>query len=196
MIRRSLFAVLGFVLLATLAGCETPSTRPSFPDIRFTSEPKLRLNVAAVDLQSDFHPTFQPPNVEHLFPVPPQRAAENWVRDRLEAAGGTKRLRVRITDASVKETELPRTQGISGTFTRDQAQRYDLRVEIFIELLGDRGIAERSISAEINAHQSVAEGITPNDRDQAWYDLTKRAMKDLDQSLEAKIRSNFGDYFH
>src|SRR3954462_15665534 len=74
--------LLGLLLLA---GCETPATKPSFPDIRFTSEPRLRVDVAAVDLQDDFHANFRAPNVEHLFPVSPEHAMENWAHDRLEA---------------------------------------------------------------------------------------------------------------
>ena len=49
----------------------------------------------------------------------------NWVHDRLEATGTTRRARARIIDASVKESELPRTKGLTGAFTTDQAQRWD-----------------------------------------------------------------------
>ena len=187
-------AFIGLALIAALAGCDTPATRPVFPDIRFTDQPKLRLTVAAVDIQDEFHPTFQPPNVEHLFPVPPLRAAENWARDRLQAAGGTRRLRVRITDASVKETELPRTKGLTGAFTTDQAQRYDATVEMSIDLLNERGFPERTISAKASRSQSVAEGITPNQRDEAWYALTKDLMAELDKELERQMRANFTFY--
>jgi len=87
-------AALGVVLLA-IAACVPPATKPSFPDIRFTDQPKLRLDVAAIEVVDDYHPTFQAPNVDHLFPVPPQRAAENWAHDRLEATGTTRRARHR-----------------------------------------------------------------------------------------------------
>jgi hypothetical protein len=187
-------AVLGLALVAVLAGCDTPATRPSYPDIRFTELPKLRLDVAGIDVQVEFHPTFQPPDVEHLFPVTPQRAAENWARDRLEATGTTRRARVRIIDASVKESELPRTQGLTGTFTRDQAQRYDAVIEMTIDILGDRGFAERTVSAKTTRTQSVAEGITPNERDQVWYNMTKQLLNDENQELERQMRANFGYY--
>src|SRR5262249_58128982 len=136
---------LGVVLWA-LAACVPPATNPSSPDIRFTDQPKLRLDVATIEVVDDYHPTFQAPNVAHLFPVPPQRAAENWAHDRLEATGTTRRARVRILDASVKETELPRSQGLSATFTKEQSERYDGVIEIAIDILDERGFAEPSLS--------------------------------------------------
>jgi hypothetical protein len=185
---------LGFLLLGPLAGCETPATKPSFPDIRFTDEPRLRLDVAAVEIENDFHPSFHAPNVEHLFPIPPEHAMENWARDRLEATGTLRRARVRIIDASVKETELPRTKGLTGAFTTDQAERYDASVEMGVDLLNDRGFVDRTISAKATRSQSVAEGITPNQRDKAWYAMTKELMAELDRELERQIRDNFSFY--
>jgi hypothetical protein len=187
-------AVLGIFLLGTLAACETPATRPSFPDIRFTNEPRMRLDVAAIDIQDDFHATFHAPNVEHLFPVSPEHAMENWVHDRLEATGTTRRARVRIVDASVKETELPKTPGLRGTFTTDQAERYDATAEMTIDLLNDRGFPERTVTAKAARTQSVTEGITPNQRDEAWYAMTKDLMAELDQELERQVRADFTFY--
>jgi hypothetical protein len=191
--RRHAF-LLAFVLLGALAGCETPATKPSFPDIRFTDQPLLRLDVASVDIQDDFHPSFRSPNVEHLFPVSPEHAMENWARDRLQATGTTRRARVRIIDASVKETELPRTKGLSGAFTTDQAERYDATAEMSIDLLNDRGFVDRTVSAKVARSQSVVEGITPNQRDEVWYAMTKALMADLDQELERQMRANFTFY--
>jgi hypothetical protein len=183
--------LLGLLLLVA---CETPATKPSFSDIRFTDEPLLRLDVAAVDIQDDFHPSFHAPNVEHLFPVSPEHAMENWARDRLQATGTLRRARVRIIDASVKETELPRTKGLTGAFTTDQAERYDATVEMSIDLINDRGYVDRTISAKAARSQSVAEGITPNQRDEAWYALTKDLMAELDRELERQMRANFTFY--
>jgi hypothetical protein len=184
------------VLLGLLfvAGCETPATKPSFPDIRFTSEPRLRVDVAAIDLQDDFHANFRAPNVEHLFPVSPEHAMENWAHDRLEATGTSRRMRVRIVDASVTETELPRTHGLTGAFTTDQAQRYDAKAAMRIDILNDRGFPERSVEASAAITRSVPEGITPNQRDEAWYAMTKDLMAALDRQLEQRIRENFTFY--
>ncbi len=187
-------AFIGLVLAAFLGGCDTPATRPAFPDIHFTNLPRLQLEVAAIDIKDEFQPSFREPNVEHLFPVTPEHAVENWAKDRLQAVGTSLRARVRIIDASVKEAQLPRTQGLTGAFTTDQAQRYDANLEVNVDILDDRGFALRSVSAKTSRSQSVAEGITPNQREQIWYDMTKALMNDLDQELEKQMRANFGTY--
>jgi hypothetical protein len=184
-------ALLGLLLLV---GCETVATRPSFPDIRFTNEPRLRVDVAAVDLQNAFHASFHAPNVEHLFPIPPEHAMQNWAEDRIEATGTMRRLRVRIIDASVTESELPRTKGLTGAFTTDQAQRYDAKAAMSLDILDDRGFSERNIEASVSLTRSVPEGLTPNQRDETWYAMTKDLMAALDQQLEQRMRENFNFY--
>ena len=186
-------ALMG-VLAGLLGGCEGPSAaRPNFPDIRFTDRPPLRLDVASVEVVDRFVPSFKEPNVEHLFPVTPARAAGNWARDRLQATnpGSDRRARFVILDASAREIELPRTQGVRGAFTTDQAERYDAAIAVEVDILGPRGFAERTVNAKASRSTTVAEGITQNQREQAWYDLTRALMADLDRQLEQEIRTNF-----
>jgi hypothetical protein len=178
--------------LAGEGDCSPP--RPAFPDIRFTAKPPLRIDAAGVDIVRVFRPSLQAPQVEHLFPVTPERAMENWALDRLQPVGTSRRVRVRIIDASVKEIELPRTSGVRGAFTTDQAQRYDANAEMTVDLMGERGFPERSVSAKASRSRSVPENITPNDREQVWYELTEALMADLDAELERQIRANFGFY--
>jgi hypothetical protein len=195
---RSRFAVLAIALASLLAACEAaPPPRPVFPEIRFTDEPPLNLDVSRIDIEERFRPSFQEPNVEHLFPVPPAQAAVAWARDRLHATGGPnspRRARVTIQDASVRETELPRTKGLTGAFTTQQAERYDGNVEVSVEILNERGFPERTASARVTRSQTVAENATPNDRERVWYDMTRAMMHDLDQQLEREMRANFGFY--
>jgi hypothetical protein len=184
-------ALLGLLLLV---GCETPATRPTFPDIHFTSAPRLRVDVAAIDLQTAFHASFRAPNVEHLFPIPPEHAMQNWAQDRLEATGTTRRLRVRIIDASVVETQLPRPKGLTSAFTTEQAQRYDAKAAMSMDIVDERGVSESNIEASVSLTRSVPEGLTPNQRDETWYQMTKDLMATLDQQLEQRMREHFELY--
>ena len=195
MIRRLPRTFLALIALGFLAGCATSAPPPRFPDIRFTQEPKLRLDVGSITIQDDYRPPFHAPNVEHLFPVPPARAAETWAHDRLEATGGSaRRARVRITDASVVETDLPRTGGITGAFTNQQTERYDATLAMSVDILDDHGFPERTASARVTRTQTVAEDVTPNEREEAWYEMTKKMMADLDRELERQMRATFGYY--
>jgi hypothetical protein len=191
--RRSL--LLSPLALAVLAGCSSTPQRPTFIDIRFTDRPRLRIYCAAIDVVDDFRPTLQDPHVEHLFPVTPEHALENWAHDRLIASGTDRRLRFRIIDASVRETHLPKkTEGIRGAFTTEQTERYDASVEVAVDLLDSRGFSERQVSAKVARSTTTAEDVTPNQRDQAWYDLTRALMADFDAEMERQLRANLTFY--
>jgi hypothetical protein len=190
------FILVTLALAGALSACESPPPRPTFPDIRFTGEPPIRLAVGAVDISSDFKPSFQSPHVEHLFPVPPQRAMENWAHDRLVAAGGTPRARFTIQDASVVEVELKKKdEGLTGAFTDQPAQRYDATVAATLQIVDDHGLAVRTVSVKASRSQAVLESITPNDREKTWYEMTKGLMADFDQQMSREISGHFGGYF-
>lgn len=194
--RPRLLALAGLAL-AVLAGCTSPPPRPTFADLRFTDEPPLRLDVAAVEVRDEYQAPFKAPNVDHLFPVAPGKAAENWAHDRLKAAGKTRRAVFVLQNASVTETELPKkTEGLTGALTTEPAERYDLTLQAMLEIVDDRGLPLRTVNVTTTRSQSVLEGITPNQRDQTWYDMTKAAMADFDKQMESEVRGNFGIYFN
>lgn len=189
--------VLALVALAgALASCTSPPPAPTFPDIHFTGEAPIKLAVSNVAVQSDFRPSYQAPHVEHLFPVPPQHAMENWARDRLVAAGGNATARFVIENASVVEVQLKKTnEGITGAFTKEPAQRYDATLAARLDILDMRGMPVRSVEVKVTRSQSVLEGITPNDREKAWYAMTQGLMQDFDQQMSTQISAHFGGYF-
>lgn len=188
--------IAALVLTGGLAACESAPPRPTFADIRFTDAAPIRLAVAAVDVTSDFKASFQSPHVEHLFPVPPARAMENWARDRLVAGRGQARARFLIQVASVVEAELKKKEeGITGAFTKEPAQRYDAAVQATLSIVDDRGQTVRTVTVKATRSQSVLEGITPNDREKTWYDMTKALMADFDHQMEIEIGAHFGGYF-
>ena len=188
-------------LLAIAAGCSAPP-RPSFPDIRFTSEPPIRLDVVRIEVRDAYQPPFRAPNVDHLFPVPPMRAAETWAHDRLKATGSLghgsldRAAVFTVKDASVVEVDLPVKGGLSGMLTTQPAQRYDLTLAATVQIVDAQGIPLRTATVKVTRSQSVLQGITPNQRDRTWYDMTKAAMADFDTQMENEIRSNFGIYYN
>jgi hypothetical protein len=194
MLRRLCFCAL---LAAALAACGAPEPPPAhFADFRFDREPPIRLKVAKIDVVDAFRPSFQPPAVEHEFPVPPQRALEALGRDRLQAVepASQRIARFVIEDAGVRESELPRTPGIKGAFTIDQAERYDGHVAVRLEIIDESGRTVRVARAEAVRTSSVAEGITLNERDQTWYDMTRELVGALDKELQRQIDAGFYPY--
>jgi hypothetical protein len=184
------------VAILVLTACESAPPRPNFPDIHISGEAPIRLAVGGVDIRNDYKATFQPPHVEHLFPIPPAHAMENWAHDRVVAAGGNARAVFVIADASVVETELKKKEeGITGAFTKEPAQRYDATVAATLNLIDERGTPVRTVTVKAFRSQTVLEGVTPNEREQAWYDMTKALMNDFDRQMSAEISAHFGGYF-
>jgi hypothetical protein len=185
------------VLAMVLAGCQSsPPPVPQFDDIRFLNKTPIRIEAAAIDLRDEYKPSFQPPQVEHIFPVTPARAMGNWARDRLLATdpSSPRRVRVTILEAGVKETHLKKTEGLQASFTTQQSERYDATASMRVDLVDARGFAERTVTGRAERTRSVPEDITPNDRDKMFYELTKQVMEDLDAELDRQIRANFVPY--
>jgi len=181
------------MLLAAAAGCSTPPPRPTYQDIRFTAAPPIELDVARVEVQTTYQAPFKAPNIEHLFPVPPARAMENWAHDRLKPVGSAGRAVFTIRNASVVQTELKTSEGIRGALTTEPGERDDLTLEASVQVIDQSGLQARTASVRVVRSQSLMENITPNDRDRAWYDLTKAAMADFNAQMETEIRNNFGN---
>lgn len=186
--RKSSWACVALLLVTLTAACKTtPPVRASFPDITFTHEQPIRLDVARIEVVNEYVPPLNPPNVEHLFPVSIAAAVERWGRDRLQAVGADGVVRIIIRDASVREIDLRRTGGVRGAFTTDQAQRYDGRVEVLVEVSSPRGQRSGSTSAMAQRSQTVPENITLNERDRVYFNLADILLKDIDRELERNI---------
>jgi hypothetical protein len=175
-------------LVATLAGCETSTPQIQYPEITFTHLKPIRLDVVDIDYVPQYASPRTRPNVEHEFPVPPAQVVERWSKDRLEPVGISRRARVVLLDASVKEVLLQKRTGLTGFFYNDQAERYDATVEVRLEIVDDEGNSEAHVQAVAQRSRTVPEDITLSERDQLWFELTEDVMKDLDAELERTIR--------
>ena len=177
--------VLGGMLLTA---CQT-SLPPAaiYREITFTNERPIALNVASIEVDDEYVPPLKRPNVDQEFPVRIAAVARRWAHDRLSAAGGERTARVIIKDASAVAVDLPKTAGLRGVFTNDQAVRYDARVEMIVEIRDDRGYPLATISATSLRSRSVTNDITLNDRDRIFYDMTAALMRDEDAALDRNI---------
>lgn len=177
--------------LALLSSCgPPPPLRPTFPDLRFTDKPPLLLDAARIDIRSPV----EAGDADRGFPVAPLQAMQNWGRDRLKASGRGNPARFTINTASATAKDLPTKGGVSGTFTDQVSQQYDVAVDATLEILGDHGMALRSVHAAASRSRGVLQSASANDRDQVRYDLVKAVMDDFDQQMEAQLRDNFGLY--
>ena len=187
---------LPFIVFAglLLTACETPAPAQKFPDLTYAHLGPMTLNVATLEVVSDYRATLKKPNVEHLFPVKPDHALERWAQDRLKAAGKRGAARFVIARASVTETPLKTKTGITGAFTTDQAERYDAVIEATLEIFGSGGIRKGFAHARVVRSRTVAEGISLNVREKTWFDLTEALMRDFNTEMEKNIRRHLGGH--
>ena len=135
----------GFVALAVvplfLIACDTPNPNPGFPELTFAHKPAIRLNVAKIEIISEYRMPFKAPNIEHLVPVALGAAAERWAADVLKPAGTRGTAQFVITRAPFTEEKLKTKSGIQGIFSIDQSERYEAVLEARIVILdGNRRV--------------------------------------------------------
>ena len=196
MVRLPRFTLLAVALVGGLAlsACTTPPPQNRFPEITFRHLPQIKLDVREVTVEDEYRSPGTSPNVEHLFPVRPAMAAAAWGRDRLVEAGPARRLSYIVREASAVEAELKTKEGLSGVLTVDQSERYDLRIVVEMQIIGDDGRTEGTANAQVERSFTVAEDIKLGEREKAWFKMTEDAIKELDVQLEKTVKTVFFKY--
>lgn len=184
----SLLRPLLVLIALGVASCGTTPPPPKYPDISFGHLPPYKLAVARIDIVNEYREPLKKPNVEHEFPIAPGRAAERWVRDRMQAGGGDGFAKVTIREASAIETVLKKkSEGIRAAFTTEPSERYDVAIEVIVEVSNSRGNRD-GIEGRFAAHRSVLENISLNDREKAQYELVKSTMEGLNEILDREVK--------
>lgn len=192
MTTRRQFLVTGLCLGSglALASCAPPPEAPTYPELRFTNEPPLLLLAAQIEIRTFYQPTAD----DAAYPVPPVRALQDWARDRLRANGQGGPARFTIADASATVKNLPLQGGLSGTFTDQVSQQYDIAVDAALEILDTNGVALRSVRITGSRSRTVLQSATANDRARARYDMVRDLMTEFDSQAQARISGGFGQF--
>jgi hypothetical protein len=186
---RSLRLVVLLFVGALLGSCTTADPVQRLAPFRFDDKPPLRLLVANLEVQSRYTPPLRAPNVDHQFPITPENAMRQWAKDRLVPSGGSQAVaRFIVLDASVVEEALPRTSGVRGALTTDQAERYSAKAEAVLEIADPSGRVIGTTEARVSLSRTVPEGVTLNEREKFWYTLTGDLIAQFDREMEATVR--------
>ena len=180
--------------LAALAACDTPPMRQSFATLTFQDRPPLRLDVAQIEIVEAYKAPGVAPHVDHLFPQKPADVAAAWGRDVLRAVGQRGMATYTIVDASATETPLPRSRGMAQIFRTEQSERYDLRIEVKLDIGNPLLAKTGQVTATASRSQTVAEDMTLNEREAVWFQMTESAMRELDKELEAAIKDKLAPF--
>jgi hypothetical protein len=176
------------------SACQPTAQMPNLAPPSFAQMTPINLDVANIEVIDEYTPPMKAPNVEQFFAVTPEEAVHLWVRDRLRAVGSARTLQVIVKDASVVEKSLPRTQGVKGAFTNDQAQQYDARLEVEMRIYSDRAISDASINVVATRTRTIAENASVAEREKLFHDMLNELMASLNAELEKNIYQYFGNY--
>ncbi len=181
----------GVALALVVAGCAAPPPAKSVP-VDFAGRGVIALDVASIQIVEHYQSPMVRPHVDQLAPTPPRVAVRRWVAERLRAVGHSGSVQVIIKDASIVETQLPRTEGLKGLFTTDQSQRYDGRIEVKIVADAPNRLVSGYAQAAASHSITVPDDITLAGREETWNTLVREMMGDLDDRLEHGIYDGLG----
>jgi len=189
MIVRPSRLVLALAAAVALAACESKPVQQKLPEISFADKRPITLDVGQLEIVSEYQSPARAPNYEHLMPVSPEAAAIRWSKDRLKPMGRTGFARVVIKDASVIKSDLKTDKGFTGMFKDEQAERYEGKLDVQVQILDARHLPVADVMARASRVRSLPEGVTVNERDKALYEITQSLITDVDSQLDGLIRT-------
>ncbi|MBP5858202.1 hypothetical protein KAJ83_14375 [Marivibrio halodurans] len=175
---------------ALLSACASDVEVPRYADITFAYKQPIALDVADIEVVRVYKPRATPPNVETEFPVSPLETAARWANDRLRAVGDSGTATLRILEAGVVEKPLEKDTGVTGLFKTDQAAEYTARYVVELSAEATDSQTGARTRAEVTRSQTVPEGLTYNERERVWYQLTEKLARDLDRQMEENIHQH------
>ncbi len=181
------------LILTFLSACVLTPPSPAYPEITFQHLLPINLAVSDIKIVNEYQAPHKAPNVEHEFPVSLDGSVRNWVRDRLRKAGGSSVATITIKDASAVEVPLKKSKGMKGLVTKDQSERYDVRIMVEIAIKDISG-SSGFVASEANRSRSVPEDISLNNRHKVYFELTEEVMQDFDAEMEKNIRQFLADF--
>jgi len=165
--------VLLLVLLLAACGSEQPASQASYPPLDFSYLPPLALNVATLEVQSQYVPS-GPPDVSQYDPAPPVAALRLMATERLKPVGSAGRAVFSIDDAATVRSG----DTITGAFS--------VTLNIYTSAGVRAGFAQATVTRQLN--------IVGEDLPAALYTLTRQLMQQINIEFEYQVRRSLHDW--
>jgi hypothetical protein len=186
---------LGFVgVLMAFAACADKPLPAKAEPLGYSHLSMIRLDVAELQIIPAYASPKRRPQVEHLFRTPPQKAVEDWARDRIRAVGRANRAMIVVRRASVIEVPLKTKKGLSGAFTKEPSERYEAELEVELEIRDDTGKRIGWMTTTTRRERSVQEGMTEPQRLAFWQRLTAELIDDMAKSFDLRVSQHLGKF--
>ncbi len=180
------------LLCTKFAACDTPPARQSFPEITFQHRPPINLDVAQIDIVSNYRAADHPDDNAADYRQKPEVLAAEWARDRLKAVGERGQATYTVIEARAVRVPLPRASGVSAALKTEQSDRFDLTITVKLDAGNPLSNRSGTVTETVTRSQTVAENMTLNQREAVLFNLLDAAMKDLNARLEASIPQYMG----
>jgi hypothetical protein len=184
--KKILFPVL---FAFAMAACTTPIEQRPQPHFAYKAYPPVLLNVANIRVEEAYVSPGQPPHAEQLMPLPLPQAVADWAHHRFQATGSAGTAVITIKDASVVTQDLPRTKGVKGWITVDQAERFDAKIAIDMHVENMTSGENGSGTVNLTRGQSIGEDASIEDRDHIWTTMEESMLTDLDAGTQKMLRN-------
>ena len=179
-----------FALLLT--GCASDEPRPEPLQLSYRELGPITLNLQNFNIIDRTANTPQrPPYVGHRFQPTLASAVNRWALDRIQAVGSNGGFATLIIkEASVAERPLA-TKG--ELFTREQASKYQGRIEVDIEARAPDGSTALASANAVHA-VTLPEEASDAEKYAAYTKLLNSLMANLNRSLESSMRQHMGRF--
>lgn len=180
------------VTLLLLTGCASDEPRPEPLQLSYRNLGQINLNLKNFNIINRAANVPQrPPYVGHQFQPTLAEAVNRWAMDRVQAVGSEGGFATLIIkDASVTQKPLA-TDG--KLFTREQASKYQGRIEVDIEAKAPDGSYGMATANAVHA-VTLPEDATDAEKYAAYTLLLNKLMANLNSSLEKSMRQHLGRF--
>ena len=175
------------LVIGLLVACASPAPTQRLPDITFSHLHVYKVDVAKIEIENRYTAPLNAPHIVHL--MPPDKALEQWVKDRFQAVGRTGSLRLIIEDARATETALTLDNSLKGRLTKQQSKRYDMAVLATLHMRDGTGKTIGTARARAERSITAREDISLNDREKLWFDTVNLLMTDFNKVMEVNVQS-------
>jgi hypothetical protein len=173
---RALTRCVALLLATLIAACssEPPISQTSFQPLDFSYLTPLPLNVASIDIGSQYVPPGEPPDASGSDPISPVQTLEQMAHQRLKAVGGSGQAVFVVNNASITRTGDTITGVLSVTLSVYPTP------------------GARAAYAQATVTRQVA-GLR-GDLQAALYGLTRQLMDQMNVEFEFQVRRALGQW--
>lgn len=179
--RRAALRILAAPLLVApwLAACVEEPPPATYKPLDFAYLPKLRLDVASVDIEDSWSPGAggDGKHVEQQSPVQPLDALRRMGQDRVVASGSSGHATFVIDDASLSRMN----------------DRYEADFAVHLDVSSGDGTRTGYAEARISRTMTIVD-YSPEGTRRGLYDLVKAAMDDMNVEFEYQVRRSLKDW--